>query len=176
MRAFYGALLRRQALVGSVSAASSGDKASTPASSNVVPSFGSGRKARDKWRRTARARQKATEARIAGALNVERHLVVFLSPRRSATKPQAPNLTLDFPVPSSQKKMTKTMQSNKNMLMCVPYVIVLAYGSISVLPFLTQFAVKSVFVCHLLKCDFTTKISRTQNDYRCVGVHSTSNI
>ena len=69
-----------------------------------------------------KARQAPTNVTAARALNVERHLLVFLSPWRSATKPQAPNLTLDFTVPSSQKRLTKTMQNNKNMLMCVPYV------------------------------------------------------
>ena len=84
-------------------------------------------------------------------------ILLFFSLLGGAPRAAGPKFDVGLPVPSSQKKMTKTMQNNKNMLMCVPYVIVLAYGSISVLPFLTQFAVKSVFVCHLLKCDFTTK-------------------
>ena len=86
-------------------AASSGDTASTPpASSNVVPPVGNGRTSRDRGRRTARARQTRQKRGLAGALFVERHLIVFLSAWRSAAERQAPNLTLDFPVPSSQKR------------------------------------------------------------------------
>ena len=43
----------------------------------------------------------------------------------------------------------KTMQNNKNILMYVPYVVLLSNGSMIFLPCLTQFAVKCVFVCYV---------------------------
>ena len=61
---------------------------------------------------STRDRKKA-EARRAGALCMERHPIVFLSAWRSAAKRQASNLMLDFPVPSSQKRMQKPCTTTK---------------------------------------------------------------
>ena len=103
--------------VRSLSAGSSGDKASTPAVSPNVA---------DRRSRTARARQKKAEARRAGALCVERHPIVFFSAWRSAAKRQASNLMLGLHVPSSQKRMQKPCRTTKTYR-CMCHILLLRH-------------------------------------------------
>ena len=90
--------------VRSLSAGSSGDKASTPAVSPNVA---------DRRSRTARARQKKADAPRWSALYGKTSNCFSLSAWRSAAERQASNLMLDLHVPSSQKRMQKPCRTTK---------------------------------------------------------------
>ena len=73
----------------------------------------------------------------------------------------------DLHVPSSQQKMTRTIQNNKNILMFLQYLVVLAFSSMIVEPYFTTCAVKYVCLLCVLMCLYNKNIKNSEQFSMC---------